>query len=98
MKLVYHRLAVQDVHEVLDHYVSESGSHLADRFFESLLTVIEKIQANPHHFSYLGDTRLRRAQVTNFPYHVLYDVRPWGIKIMVVRHFRRRPRYGLRRQ
>jgi hypothetical protein len=26
-----------------------------------------------------------------------YDERPWGIKIIVVRHHRRNPKYGMRR-
>lgn len=37
MKLIYHRLAVPDVHEVLDYYKSEAGRPLADRFFNGLL-------------------------------------------------------------
>ena len=98
MKLIYHRLAVRDVREVLDYYETEAGSPLADRFFGGLLAIIEKIQANPQYFPPLGDTGLRRANLTNFPYHILYEERPGGIKVMVVRHHRRSPRYGLRRQ
>lgn len=98
MKLVYHRLAVRDVREVLDYYESEAGSHLADRFYEGMLDIIGKIQANPRHFPPVGDTGLRRGNLTDFPYHVLYEERAWGIKVMVVRHHRRSPLYGLRRQ
>jgi plasmid stabilization system protein ParE len=98
MKLIYHQLAVRDVHEVLDYYESEAGRPLADRFFNGLLSIIEKIQTNPRHFPPLGDTGLRRANLMNFPYHVLYEERSWGIKVMTIRHNRRSPRYGLRRQ
>ena len=98
MKLIYHRLAVRDVRNVLDYYESEAGGPLADRFFNEPLAIIDKIQANPRHFPPLPDTGLRRANLTNFPYHVLYEERLWGIKVMVVRHHRRSPRYGLRRQ
>jgi len=41
---------------------------------------------------------MRRANLTKFPYQILYEERPEGIKVMVVRHHRRSPRYGLRRQ
>jgi plasmid stabilization system protein ParE len=98
MKLIYHRLAVRDVQEVLDYYESEAGPQLADRFFSELLDTIGKIQTNPRHFPPVADTELRRANLTSFPYHVLYEERLWGIKVMVVRHHRRSPRYGLRRQ
>lgn len=98
MKLRYHRLAVRDVRDVLDYYESEAGSPLADRFLNELLATIDKIQANSLHFPPLSDTGLRRANLTNFPYHVLYEEGLWGIKVMVVRHHRRNPRYGLRRE
>jgi len=98
MKLIYHRLAVRDIRDVLDYYESEAGIALADRFFNELLTIIDKIQANPRQFPPLSDTGLRRANLTNFPYHVLYEERLWGIKVMIVRHHRRSPGYGLRRQ
>ena len=29
--------------------------------------------------------------------HLLYEERPWGIKVTVVRHHRRNPNYGIRR-
>jgi plasmid stabilization system protein ParE len=98
MKLVYHRLAVRDVREVLDYYENEAGGHLADRFFDEFLAIIDKIRTNPRHYPPLSDTGLRRANLISFPYHILYEERSWGIKVMVIRHHRRNPSYGLRRQ
>lgn len=98
VELIYHRLAVRDVREVLDYYDNEAGSHLADRFYEDLMAVIGKIQTNPRHFPPLVYTRLRRGNLTNFPYHVIYEECAGVIKVMVVRHHRRNPLYGLRRQ
>lgn len=97
MKVIYHRLAVRDVRETLDHYEYEAGQALADRFFADLLATLAKALANPNHFPPLGET-LRRANLTDFPYHFLYEVKSWGIKVLVVRHHRRRPDYGLRRK
>jgi hypothetical protein len=48
---------------------------LADRFFEEFQAIIDKIQANSRHFPPLPDTGLRRANLTNFPYNVLYEER-----------------------
>jgi len=98
MKLIYHRLAVRDVREVLDYYQSESGQHLADRFYGEFVETIRKIQENPRHFPPVINTGLRRAHLNSFPYHILYEERLWGIKVMIVRHHRRSPHYGLRRQ
>jgi len=97
MKLVYHRLAVRDVRQILDHYESEAGSHLADRFFNDLLATIAKALGTPRHFPPLGEV-MRRANLQDFPYHFLYEENPWGIKVVEVRHHRRNPAYGMRRR
>ena len=96
--LIYHRMAVRDVREVLDYYENEAGSHLADRFYKDFMTVIAKIQTNPRHFPNLKDTRLRRGNLTDFPYHVIYEECTGRVKVMVIRHHRRNPLYGMRRQ
>lgn len=97
MKVVYHRLAVRDVRQILEHYEIEAETQLADRFLNDLLAMIGEALANPRRYPPLGEL-VRRANLTGFPYHVLYEERPWGIKVMVVRHHRRSPQYGMRRQ
>jgi len=97
VKVTYHRLAVRDVREILDHYESEAGSALADRFFGALLATIGKALENPRHFPPLGEV-VRRANISGFPYHILYEEKAWGVRVTVVRHHRRHPRFGLRRQ
>ena len=47
MNLRYHRLAVQDVREILDYYEGKAGKTLADRLFGSLLATIAQVQSNP---------------------------------------------------
>jgi toxin ParE1/3/4 len=97
MKLIYHRLAVRDVRQILDHYENEAGPRLGDRFFSDLLATLGKALANPGHNPPLGDN-FRRANLADFPYHILYEMKSWGIKVVVVRHHRRRPDFGLRRR
>jgi len=97
MRVVYHRSAARDVRRILDHYDGEAGPQLADRFFKDLLGTISKALSNPLHFPPILES-LRRANLLDFPYHFLYEEKPWGIKVMVVRHHRRNPRYGQRRQ
>jgi plasmid stabilization system protein ParE len=97
VKTIYHRLAVRDVRQILDHYEGEAGRPLADRFFADFLATVAKALENPRHFPPLGES-VRRANLADFPYHFLYEEKPWGIKVMVVRHHRRNPRYGSRRE
>ncbi len=97
MRVIYHQLAVRDVWEILDHYESEADARLADRFYAELLALIDKAVGNPQHFRPVG-IAIRRANLTGFPYHFLYEEKLWGIKVLVVRHHRRNPQYGLRRR
>jgi hypothetical protein len=61
------------------------------------MATIAKAVENPRHFHPVDEAR-RRANLRGFPYHVLYEERSWGIKVLVVRHHHRRPRYGTRRR
>jgi plasmid stabilization system protein ParE len=97
MKVIYHRSAARDVRQILDHYGSEAGPQLADRFFKDLLGTVSKALSNPMHFPQMSES-MRRANLPDFPYHFLYEVKAWGIRVMVTRHDRRNPRFGLRRK
>ena len=97
MKAVYHRLAVRDARQILDYYETEAGALLSDRFFQDLLTSVSRALENPRHHPPIGET-LRRANLTDFPYHFLFEEKPWGIKVLVLRHHHRSPRFGLRRK
>ena len=97
MRLIYHRLAVRDVREILYYYEKEAGIRLADRFFDDLLETLDRVVANPRHFPPFGEV-MRRANLRGFPYHFIFHEKDWGIKVMIVRHHRRHPNYGLRRK
>lgn len=97
MRLAYHRLAVQDIRGILDHYEHVSGVDLADRFFAELVNCIKKATENPAHFPPISDNR-RRANLPNFPHHFIFEETLHGIRILIVKHHRRRPEYGERRK
>jgi hypothetical protein len=80
MMLIYHRLAVLDVREVLAYSEKEAGTHLVERFFKEFLSMIEKIRTHPRHFPPVTNTALRRANLDNFPYHILFEERATYIK------------------
>ncbi|EDY83035.1 hypothetical protein VDG1235_3953 [Verrucomicrobiia bacterium DG1235] len=41
---------------------------------------------------------LKRANMPNFPYHLLFSIHGQGVRILVLRHHRRHPRYGMSRK
>lgn len=97
MGLVLHRLIRDDLQSVLAYYRREGGDVLAERFraeFEQLLALLS---ANPARFHRVSET-LRRANFRRFPYHLLYREIGEDTRVLVLRHHRRDPRYGLERR
>jgi len=97
MRLAYHRLAIQDIRGILDHYENVSGIELANRFFDGLIATIRKATDNPKFFPASEDAR-RRANLPAFPYHFIFEENLHGIRILIVKHHRRSPEFGGRRK
>ncbi len=95
MEVTYHPLAERDVLEILRYYRAISQK-LEEEIHEELREILAKVARNPLGFHSVGN-RFRRANLQRFPYHVLYDFRADIICIMVVRHNKRRPEFGLER-
>ncbi|MEI6676598.1 MAG: type II toxin-antitoxin system RelE/ParE family toxin [Verrucomicrobiota bacterium] len=95
MKFIFHPKAAKDVREIVAKYAAISAD-LSDRFWDELESAIDSIVTVPerHHYDPVG---LRRTNLKKFPYHILFEVRLDGCFIIVVRHHRRNPAYGLRR-
>jgi hypothetical protein len=76
---------------VLDHYRAIS-SGLAKEFEEEFRLTIAKVASNPLRFHPAG--RFRRANLTRFPYHLLYRICEDTVRVVVLRHNKRHPKYG----
>lgn len=97
--LTFHPLVQRDFNEIVDYYHEEAGSHVADRFESEFRESIHEIKANPRHFPfYLHQRRYRRHTLRTFPHLILYLESADAIRIMVVKHIKRNPAYGLRRK
>ncbi len=95
---VFFNKAVQrDVSQILEHYETESGSKLANAFYEDLNRRIEDAEAHPEQFRSV-EPSLRRANLRRFPYHFLFREIGDDIRVLVVRHHRRHPSFGIRRR
>ena len=96
MTLWFHRLVQRDVQSILRYYEGESGGKLADEFYAEFMHFVGLVAANPERFHF-DASGLRRANLDRFPYHFLYRVRSDSILILVVRHNKRHPSFGVRR-
>lgn len=96
MQVIRHLDLADDIQEVATHDAGISERVLAG-FWSELESVMASISRNPrsHHFDSCG---LRRANLQRYPYHLLYEVEGDVIFLVVLRHDRRRPDYGLGRR
>jgi plasmid stabilization system protein ParE len=95
MEVTYHPLVKRDVTQVLRYY-HEISPRLADEFHAELRELIGRAAEQPLRF-HLSGREFRRINLHRFPYHVLYDVKLESMRVMVVRHNKRHPDYGLDR-
>lgn len=91
MNVVYHPAVQGDLSRILRHYDS-INDHLGDEFFAEFNSLIAAASERPQRFHFNGNRR--RANLKHFPYHFLFREIPGGIRITVLRHNKRHPRYG----
>lgn len=96
-QVIFHRLVQRDMDGIFRYYREEASLSVAERFFETFLLFVEKALANPKGF-HPASEELRRANLPGFPYHFLYREMSHGIRVLVLRHDRRHPSFGLKRQ
>ena len=96
MQVIRHPKLAADIRDTAAHY-AEVSERVVESFWSELDLILASIERNPrsHHFDACG---LRRANFRKFPYHLLYEVDGNSILLVVLRHDRRHPRYGLDRR
>ena len=99
LRLGFHPLVQRDLNEILDRYASEAGLETADRFESEFRAALVKIKNNPRHFPfYQNQRRYRRCRLSTFPHLILYRETNDYLRVMVLKHVRRSPKFGLRRR
>lgn len=96
MLVIRHPELAADIRDIAYHYAEISEGVLTS-FWAELDLILASIERNPrrHHFDASG---LRRANFQRFPYHLLYEVDGETVFMVVLRHDRRRPSFGLDRR
>ncbi len=98
MNLEYNRAVDPEVLEIVEYYKDLGGTELASEFFDELLDFIDRIASRPESFRIHRD-QIRRAKLARFPYNILFRlVDEQTVRILVVRHDRSHPSFGLDRQ
>ena len=97
MRLEFHRQVASDISRVMDYYEDVAGPQLADEFYPELRAFFQKAADDPESFG-IRKHGLRRANLEKFPYPFLLRIVEDRLRILVVRHHRRRPSLGLHRR
>ena len=97
MRLVLHRRIRSDVDQVMDYYQQAEHPELAVEFYRELRRLMLNAAGRPGRYHFFK-ADLRRANLKRFPYHFLYRVAGDCVRVLVVRHNRRHPDYGLQRE
>jgi len=89
--LSIHEVAEAEINEAADFYDLESaglGNVFIDEIQRALQSIIDFPDAAP-----LIQVRVRKRQVSKFPYSLMYSARENEIRILAVAHHKRRPFY-----
>ncbi len=96
MKTVLHPLVHVDIADAMQFYEQAGGAKLAADFFHEYERTLERTNERPLSFP-SSDKILRRAMFDRFPFHILFSIEPTRIFVLVIRHERRDPDFGLDR-
>ena len=94
MPVRFHPLARVEIDEAVDHYRVISP-RLANRLRDELDDIFQEIAVTPTRWAYYeplaSHKRWRRRLMNGFPYLVIYEEVPDGLRVVAVSHAARRP-------
>lgn len=96
MKLRMHTATRRDVRQAVRWYDMRSD-RAGDEFLQEVNAAIERIAETPTHFHFSHDN-VRRCNLHQFPYHILFEIHLVEVHIIAIKHHRKHPSYGLKRR
>jgi toxin ParE1/3/4 len=97
MYLVFHPKVYSDIDEIMEYYERVATRELAAEFYSELRYYMQQAAERPESFA-IRERDLRRVNLQRFPYHLLFRIVGDVVRVLVVRHHRRRPTVGVRRR
>ena len=86
-----------DLESAMEYYAREAGNQIATEFYDEFRRCRRHIADHPQSYPIVRDG-IRRINFHRFPYHILYQiVDERTVRILVVKHDRRDPDFGLDR-
>lgn len=97
IKVEYHPLSVSDLNEAVAYY-NQQREMLGDELRLEVYAAVGRVRSNPAQYP-VTDYGMRRCLVHRFPYSVHYRlIDSETIRILIVRHQHRHPRFGMNRR
>jgi len=97
MKAEYHPETVNDLNSAVLRY-NEIRPGLGDALRAEVYAAVDRVLSNPLAYPRV-EGEIRRCLVHRFPYSVLFRiVAPEQARVLVIRHHRRHPSFGLNRR
>jgi len=75
----------------------EASDQIADDFWKEVHFNLSKIADHPERFHF-DDSGFRRCNLKQFPFNILFREMSDRIRIVVIRHNKRDPKFGLNRK
>jgi len=97
MRLEFHPLARSDISRIMDYYEDAGGPEIADEFYLELWSFLRKAVNSSEGYA-IRERDIRRVNLDRFPFHFLYRIVGERVRILAVRHHRRRPSLGTHRR
>lgn len=97
MRVEYHPLTTSDLNNAIAYYNRQQAG-LGNELRAEVYASIERVVASPAQFSIVSKG-IRRCLVHRFPYAILFHVvSEETLRVLVIRHHRRHPNFGLGRR
>ena len=97
MTVEYHPLTVSDLNNAVAYY-NQQRAGLGVEFRSEAHAAVARVCANPTQHAVV-EHGIRRCLVNRFPYAVLFRlINQDAIRVLVIRHHRRHPNFGLGRR
>ena len=97
MQVEYHPFSVSDLNDAVAYY-NQQRVELGDELRFEVYAAVDRVLSNPTQYP-VTDYGMRRCLVHRFPYSVLFRlINKNTIRILVVRHQGRHPKFGIDRR
>ena len=97
MRLDVHPRVYSDIDKIMERYERVATRQLADEFYAEVRRLMVAAAKNPKRFA-VRERDIRCANLKRFPFHFLFRIVGETVRVLVVRHHRRHPSYGMSRR